>query len=504
MSTEAHRTRSHAWPDRRTRWLIAALAAVLLALPFLFVRLVPIADLPQQVAQIRLLLDALRDPSGPYAIQWLAPNRLSYGVLGLAWAIGAPLRAGALAMVLMALLWVAGLHGLAAKLARPVSAAVLASALFFNHFVYWGFLNFALGWPAFVLWFLLLMQEPRPAHRTAHAVLILLTAGLLLACHALWLAAGLGWLLTRELFVRRNVRLLALRLGALLPLIILGLVWYPKLVAAGFHTVTAWGERPWERLHPVHLVDHLLGGLRGPLEPVVLLVIAAWLVAAIVQHRGRLRAVMDRELLVASAMFTIPALFLPHLYNATIGFGERWFPIAAMCLILALPAPSLRPLMRGALAVVVLAAFSLGTTHAWMRIAREELSGLDRALAALPERPDLLGLAYGRSPALKHIRPYLHMSAYGQALRGGTLEYSFADMPGSLVVYDPPRARPWTADLHWDPSRAKTADFLHFTHALIRATPSEHDRFGVVPFLEPVTSDGNWRLYRVRSLPARG
>src|SRR5262245_58813901 len=46
----------------RTRVLAAVLCAAFVAMPFLMVRYPPITDLPQHVAQIRLLLAALGNP----------------------------------------------------------------------------------------------------------------------------------------------------------------------------------------------------------------------------------------------------------------------------------------------------------------------------------------------------------------------------------------------------------------------------------------------------------
>jgi hypothetical protein len=477
-------------------------------LPFVLVRFAPIADLPQQIAQLRLFHDALRDPGGPYAIEWLAPNRLSYAILWVAWAVATPLRSGAVAMILLGLLWVAALHGLAARRGRPAASAILATILFFNHFVYWGFLNFAIGWPVFVLWMLLLARPPDPARQWRDAALVFLTAALLLTAHALWFVAGVSWMVVRQLAGRHAWRPVWARFAALVPLVALGLLWYPRLVASGFATVTFYGELPWERLYPRHFVDHSLGGLRGPLEPVAIAVILGWVALGVLQQRRRLSAGIDRELLLAAGLFALPALGLPHLYNAAIGFGERWFPIALTCLVLALPAPSLPrigrraqalspSLTRRALTLVLLAGFVLFTGRIWSRVERTELTGLSEALAALPENPRVMGLCYGRVPELKPVRPFLHMAAYGQALRGGTLDFSFADVPTSLVVFDPPREKPWTKELEWDPTRAKPTDFTHFTHALIGAPEGGHARLSAAPFLTPVTRAGFWRLYRV-------
>src|SRR5439155_2155725 len=118
----------------------------------LVVRFPPITDLPQHSAQIRLLLEALRDPASPYSVQWLTPYGLSYVVMGATWALGGAAHAGRLAFLVAALLFVIAVHSLAAAERRPASHGVFASILVFNHTLYWGFFSFLLGWPLFVLW----------------------------------------------------------------------------------------------------------------------------------------------------------------------------------------------------------------------------------------------------------------------------------------------------------------------------------------------------------------
>ena len=73
-----------------------------------------------------------------------------------------------------------------------------------------------------------------------------------------------------------------------------------------------------------------------------------------------------------------------------------------------------------------LAAYCLATAAAWSAFERDELRGLDTALAALPPTPRLLGLDFVRhSPRMKR-QVYMHFNAYAQLLHGGRLNFSFA------------------------------------------------------------------------------
>src|SRR5262245_39993679 len=71
----------------RGRAILWAACALLLAVPFLCVRFPPVTDLPQHLAQVRLLHETLADPASPYRVQWLTPYALGYLPLAAAWAL---------------------------------------------------------------------------------------------------------------------------------------------------------------------------------------------------------------------------------------------------------------------------------------------------------------------------------------------------------------------------------------------------------------------------------
>src|SRR5262245_48052314 len=97
---------------------LALVTAACVALPFLVVRFPPITDLPQHVAQVRLLVETVGHPDSPYTIQWFTPYALVYSLLGAAWAVVGPLHAGRVAMLAIGFLWVTAIHLLAASRGR--------------------------------------------------------------------------------------------------------------------------------------------------------------------------------------------------------------------------------------------------------------------------------------------------------------------------------------------------------------------------------------------------
>lgn len=480
-------------PPPRGRVLLCVLCCLLVSLPLLAVRFPPITDLPALTGQIGLFLRALDDPEGPYRIQWWAPNQLSYWILGACWAVAGPRDAGRLAVVLIGALWVVSLHALSRRRRRSAGAAVVASLFFFNHGLYYGFLSFAVGLPAFVVWLELTARREGDTLGRRDAAAIFAGAALLYASHALWLAAGLVWLAVDSLAARRPARAFAWRLACASPLLVAAGFWYPRLAASGFASQTLWGPSPLARLDPSRWVDAALGGLRGPAEPALLAAVAAWWLLALWQRRTELAATVDRWLLAAAALPIAAFLTLPARFSNTIQFGSRWLPIGLALLALALPAPRLRPSLRRAVPVAMLAALCVTTATAWTRFERRELTGLEEALEALPEGRRTVGYDFLHTSAVVKSYPFYHLPAYAQLYRDAELHFSFADHASSPVVFkDLPRSIPWR------PGEVRRSDLRHYDYALIGALPDLHHRLAANDALVPATGDGRWRLYQVR------
>ena len=491
------------------RAALFAISALLMLVPFLVVDFPPITDLPQHLAQIRLLGDALADPGGPYQIQWWTPYTVAYAPLALFQAVAPPLLAGRLAVAFIGLLWVVTAHAVAARRGRSPLAAVLASLFVFCNVIYWGFLPFAIGWPVFVLWMLLADREMR----RPRDVLLLAVVGLVLyACHALWLLAGLAWMglasaadIARVVWTRSALRPLTSQLiwraCAAAPALIALAAWTPGFQASDQRRPAVWNTDPLMRLDPDWLIDAMLGGLRGPIEWILAGAVFAWVVTGVVQHRHRLRETVDGTFLLGAVLLGGLAMVLPDRYMHTIQLPERWLPFAAMLLVLAVPAPRLRPaLLR--LAVVGLAAvFVAVTTSAWVAFERRELTGLAEALERLPSQPRVLGLDFQKRSALVRGRPFLQTYAWAQVLKGGTLNFSFASYSTSLVVFRAHRPQPWTPKLYWFPEHLRARDLAYFDYAIVNASPEVHEEFMKARRFVPVTKAGSWRLYRVRHRP---
>jgi hypothetical protein len=86
--------------------------------------------------------------------------------------------------------------------------------------------------------------------------------------------------------------------------------------------------------------------------------------------------------------------------------------------------------------------------------------------------------------------------AWAQVLRGGTLNFSFASYPTSLVVFRSSQSPRWTPKLYWFPHHLRSTDLDHFDYVIVNGSPREHELFARWR-VTPVTTTGRWRLYRV-------
>ena len=479
---------------RWTLWLAAALA--LAALPVVGVRYPPILDLPQQLAQIDLLGRALAEPGGPYRIQWWEPDKLGYPLLALARAAG-DAWAPRLAVLLTQAAWIAAVFALAARRGRAPEQAALATLFLWSGTFYGGFFHFLLGIVALVFWVPELARA-RPERSLARTAAVTFAGGLLLwLAHALWLAAAAA-LVPLALAARRApLREWLARALGFAPLLAAALVWYARLTAQGWYTVVFFGPPLSERLTaPEYLRTALLGGLTGPVENWLLAAGALWLVAGVAGGRG---AGLDRALALAGVAWLLIALLAPDSVGAAALFARRWGWVAAVCLVLAVPPPRVRPALRTVFVLALVGALSAATLAAWRDFERNWTHGFERVLAPIGAGERVAGLDFVRLVPRLRIDPLFHLPAYAQVERGAEIAYSFAETPSSLVVFDRlPAARGWTKNLHLYPGDFAESDLERFDWLLVLARPDL--RAALVarfPSLVEREAAGPWRLYEV-------
>lgn len=486
-------------PSRAVRTRTALLLCVFgVSLPFLLAPFPPSTDLAQHIAQIRLAGDVLSGHAPDLSIAWLAPNNLVYAILAGLSAIMPPHLAARVGLWIVVLSWALASLVLAVRRGRDPLLGVAACVLAFQAAIYWGFLNFLVGWPVFLAW-LQLTSAPAPRNKGWRHGIVLIAMGLLLySAHILWFALGGVWLVLVGILTRPPRFTWLLRLASMVPGALLAATWYPRLAQhrAQFETSAIWRHDWWQRFHPLGLLETIMGGAAGPNPAAMGGALAFWVLIVLVTRWGELRRSSDRVLLFAAAMLGLLALAAPDKYMNTISFAERWAPCSVALLLVGLPAPRLR--LRFAFSAGLLGAACMATCFAWLSFSTIEMTGFRSALDASPPSARVLELDMVRESAFVGGRPFMHMMAYLQAEKGGSLNFSFAEHGSSLVSYRSPRERTWFPDLLWFPERARTADVRAFDIVLVNAVPQDHQSFREHAPVVAITDSGRWRLYAVR------
>ena len=477
-------------------WVLALFAAILCLSPFVLISFPPATDLPQHLGQIYLLDETLEGNTDAFSVNWYAPNNLIYLLLAANSYLIPPPLSGKMTMLILVLLWTGAVFVLSRDRNRAAENAVLAVMLTYNLSLYWGFLNFMIGWPFFVLW---LSQSLKPMNKRRWLNLFLLSV-LLYASHALWFVIGSVWLFIRVI-EQRDWRHILHRMSPVLPIGLVAILWYTHLSsareAAGFDTAPYWFKAPYARLAPDYLVDSMFGGIKGILEPLAGVAILGWILIALYTNRGYLKERIDTPLVTCALMFVAIALFAPDRYMNTIYFAQRWFPCAIILLILALPRPVAKMHLTRALVIGVLLLFSVQTARSWYLFERRELSGLRESLNVLPQNQRVLGLEFVKTSAYLKGRPFLQVFAYAQVFKGGDLNFSFAEHSSGIVSYKNPRRKDWTYGLVWSSEKVALDDFQHFDYVLVNGDAAFHTRMSTLQTINPVSATGRWHLYQV-------
>jgi hypothetical protein len=486
----------------RARYVFFLACAAISLLPIALACYPPVLDLPQQMAQLPLVEEALGEASSRYLVQWFAPNKLSYPLLGIGWWLGGPTLGPRFGLALCLVAALGATHLLAAYFDRPLANVALASLFVWSLNLYWGFFNFVLGAVPLALWLRELGKEANDRPLGSRFLPAFLAGLLFYWSHVLWLAAALGILLLFALLRPRTRSLAPIRLLALAPFLMAAATWSWSTAEWVIEKRVLWDLRPLERLaSPWLWLSNLVGGIGGPLQKVTLGAVAAWALVALVSARLDRRPLLDPVLGLAALAFAGAAYLLPNRIDETLHFASRWGGQAAVCLVLALPALPLSRRWASTTALAGLTAFVGFTAEEFIRFDRNAMSGFDSCRAAVPEGARLLSLDFSRfSPPFLHPTTF-QMGAYVQLDRRVDLAFSFAEHRSSLVVLRTlPRPIQWTRKLEHYPQHVQPRDFDSFDFVLVRVPIRALDQIsGRFPRLERVTGEGEWWLYRVKS-----
>ncbi len=474
-------------------------AILIVLFPFLLVSFPPSTDLPQHLSQIQLLKQIYASQSDQLIVNWFAPNNLIYVLIAVVDFILPSWLLGKSILIIICLCWIVATVYLAKVRGRPIENVLLSFIFIFNASLYWGFLNFLIGWPFFAL-FLACFDKP---NSTKNWLVLFFLSLLLFLSHALWFLMACVFIFVYSLFRIRSISDLFVKCSPMLPVGLLSAVWFRSLsdarFNAGFDTAAHWFSNPIERLSPTYVAESALGGIKGFVEPLILLIVLAWIIFTLYSNRSAILAKTDKALFLGGVLFFLVMLFAPEKYMNTIFFSQRWLPFSFILLSLALPAAEINRKIRIAIVLFIVLFLVIVISNKWYLFEKKELSGLERSLISLPENKRVIGLDFVKTSEYLKGRPFLQTFSYAQAYKGGQLNFSFAEHSTGIVIYKEPRRRTWTPGLEWIPERVTNRDIVQFDYALVNGFDQTHLHFSRLPYLKEVTKEGEgrWRLYEV-------
>jgi hypothetical protein len=479
----------------RSVWRLLMLAlSVACVFPIFKVQYLPIQDLPQHLAAIRVLHD-FNDPalrfSDFFELQLLRTQYLTVYLGAHLLAYVVPLELAmrlVIALVLLCVPW--SLAALLRVLGKDERFALLAFPLAYNAHLLLGFLNFiaAIGLMFYGLALAVQIRERELAAVSSLRVALTLGAVALACFYAHVVPFALLCLGVLLLSLERDLRITAKRLLPLAPCGLAALFWL-QTSAAGQATLaaargTAGGKRveqtPAARALdelPMWLTDILARQDDGMLLKVWLGLMAFSLFCSAFPLARRdtgasvLARVLSRHLLMFAPLCAVLYFVTPTSYDWIWPIAQRFPLLAGLFLVL-----WIAPLKRWLTNAILIGAFlcSAATFHhagsSFGMFSRLEVGDFDRALASIPEGQRVAGLIHGRGSRHVAFSPFIHFVAYYQARKGGAVMFTFADFPQSPFRFRegnrPPRVPPrW----EWTPERVRPAqDLAWYDYVMVR------------------------------------
>lgn len=486
----------NAGPSRFSRAVFFAIVA-LSALPVWLTRYLPIQDLPQHLAAIRVLSD-YDDPalgfSRYFEIDLFRTQYLAYYLAARALSLLFDVE---LANRLLVTLCIVGTPYALARLLRALGGdprfALAALPLSYNAHFLLGFVNFLLAIPLALLG-LALAVEQRRAPRAARSVELGAVALVCFYAHVVPFAfLGLGVVLVS---LELRLRALVLRLLPLLPAGAAALLWALES-PAGRATVTAArgadaGPRPSYQPAAVafaELPSWLTDILHGDDDLQLLHAFYALLAASIVLGVARALVARDAAPDALGRSLRLRLLLLPPLaallyFVAPTSYDWIWpiaqrFPLLSLLFALACLPPPPRYVGEALLGgfLIVNALQTKLVTQAFHDFEAHEVGDFDRALEVIPQGQRVLGLISARGSRYVKFSPFIHYVAYYQARKGGAVMFTFADFPQSPFRFReanrPPRVPPrW----EWMPERVRPEDLDFYDYVLSRGRAPQIER----------------------------
>ncbi len=450
-------------PPNRSLWIALAVATLGCLWPLWAVDMLPIVDLPQHLATVRILRDLHTPGWGMDAYYQLDLARTQY----LGWYALAVLLSHVMAIETAAKVLLSA-YVFALPLAvfvylrahrRDPTWAIFAVPLALNDSLWMGFCNYVTAIPVLFLW-LAATQAALDAPSRRRWVLL---AFLPIAVYFLHAQALLHGVLLVFLTVLVHPNGLRTRIGLrtlahVVPALLLFAGWAlgsTILASQSGWAATRAGHNepssallywPWpvrfSRL-PDSLTDLYHDHMDQQIFAGLLLLAVGGVLYGVLDERGRsLPAPAIQRRFAApewAALLTLVLYFAaPTRYKWIYAINARVVPILAVLLV-AMCARVWVP-RRGMLLIPgVVLAVALGLLHAdRFALFNLEAKPARALLQTLPQGQRGVGILFNPTSVVTSNAPFLHFAQYGVVDRGGMADFSFANYPQSPVVFTPP------------------------------------------------------------------
>jgi hypothetical protein len=403
---------------RRSFWIAFALCAAAATIPLLVTRILPMADLPEHMAQVAIWKhfdDPCHGFAQSYRLNWATPYLLGYLLTRLFAVFATVTIAIKVTVWLSIVLLPLSVRALLVRGGGDEWWSLLAFPLAYGYSFYWGFLNFAVALPVAVYAIALLYDRRRRHAAIAGIALLLVAAHVLLFAFFAAVAVCVA-------MVRRSWRLVL----TLLPAVGLTLLYIVRLG----QEPTAAGDWTWN-LGTARFLNFPSTLFANAWEPAALPLLLGFVLAIAAARPALTRDLARWALLVLGGL----ACFV-----APVGAFGTAFLAGRFAVFVAIGALFLfdgggRRASRGIAVAIVVVWMTILT----IRFARfdAESREFDAIVASLPANRSVA--QWNVEPFSEHVPGpvYWHYGALYQVRKGGLSAWSFANVYAPLVRYRP-------------------------------------------------------------------
>lgn len=464
--------------------LVLGFCALAALVPIWTVDFLPMVDLPQHAAQIRLW-QHFEEYRATHELNIFTPYLTVYALGRLLAAVFPITTAMHVLVSLLVLALPAALCFALPRVGGERWWALLGFPLSFSFCFYWGLLNFMAAVPLAVVMVTLGFEFARaPSLRRGLGLALL--GILLFLTHGLVCALTLAICGAMVLFLARSPGAALLAQLPFVPPAVVGVVWFALTRSKEAQTSKplSW-DFSWERV--VDLPGVILGEAQGWEAAIFSLVMVALVALGKSKSAATTRERCARWIPFGFALAAY--LFGPDIYFRAAFFNVRFAAFLLPFLLFA-AAPHGRRWMVTVLAL----AWPLYLLPHFLGFDRET-RGIDDLIAVMEPDRRVLGLVFEPFSAEVPAPAHLHQHAWYQAEKGGIADFSFAYFYVQLVRYRPDAVVPLVPDsFSWRPESFDAKLGARYDYFIVRSSRDRGRELFGAP-VEPRLCSGDWWLY---------